>query len=93
MFYMNGYTIMIVDDESQMRDLVRTFLEAEQYQVVEATDGVHALDQINKTSPDLLIVDVMMPYMDGFHIRGRSKTQFIHSDLFSYRLKVKNGTK
>ncbi|QUW22843.1 response regulator transcription factor [Sporosarcina sp. Marseille-Q4063] len=63
---MNGYTIMIVDDESQMRELVRTFLEAEQYHVVEATDGVHALDQIQTTSPDLLIVDVMMPYMDGF---------------------------
>jgi DNA-binding response OmpR family regulator len=70
---MNGYTIMIVDDESQMRDLVRTFLEAEQYHVVEATDGVHALDQVNKTSPDLLIVDVMMPYMDGFQFAEEVK--------------------
>ncbi|WP_172370921.1 response regulator transcription factor [Sporosarcina jiandibaonis] len=70
---MNDYTIMIVDDESQMRELVRTFLEAEQYQVVEATDGVHALDQIDKTSPDLLIVDVMMPYMDGFQFAEEVK--------------------
>jgi DNA-binding response OmpR family regulator len=70
---MNGYTIMIVDDESQMRELVRTFLEAEQYHVVEATDGIHALDQINKTSPDLLIVDVMMPYMDGLQFAEEVK--------------------
>jgi len=57
---------MIIDDESQMRELVRKFLETEGYNVVEATDGVHALSLIEKISPDLFIVDVMMPYMDGF---------------------------
>src|SRR5690606_30028548 len=41
-------------------------LEKEGYTVVEATDGVHALFLIDKTAPQLLIVDVMMPYMDGF---------------------------
>ncbi len=42
------------------------FLEKEGYTVVEATDGVHALSLITKTHPQLLLVDVMMPYMDGF---------------------------
>ena len=70
---MNAYTIMIVDDESQMRELVRTFLESKQYRVVEATDGVHALEQLQNMSPDLVIVDVMMPYMDGFQFAEEVK--------------------
>ncbi|MFJ7934686.1 response regulator transcription factor [Sporosarcina sp. NPDC096371] len=63
---MNKSTIMIIDDEEQMRQLVRTLLEKEGYTVIEATDGVHALFLIDKMAPQLLIVDVMMPYMDGF---------------------------
>lgn len=63
---MNSSTIMIIDDEPQMRKLIRMFLEKEGYTVVEATDGVHALSLIPKTDPQLLLVDVMMPYMDGF---------------------------
>ncbi len=70
---MAGYTIMIVDDESQMRELVRKFLEAEHYDVVEATDGIHALAIMKETSPDLLIVDVMMPFMDGFTLAAEVK--------------------
>lgn len=57
---------MIIDDEPQMRKLIRMFLEKEGYTVVEATDGIHALSLITKTDPQLLLVDVMMPYMDGF---------------------------
>lgn len=63
---MNSSTIMIIDDEPQMRKLIRMFLEKEGYTVVEATDGVHALSLITKIHPQLLLVDVMMPYMDGF---------------------------
>ena len=63
---MNPTTIMIIDDEPQMRKLIRAFLVKEGYDVVEATDGVNALSLIPETDPDLLIVDVMMPYMDGF---------------------------
>jgi DNA-binding response OmpR family regulator len=63
---LNSSTIMIIDDEPQMRKLIRMFLEKEGYTVVEATDGVHALSLIPQTDPQLLLVDVMMPYMDGF---------------------------
>ena len=63
---MNSSTIMIIDDEPQMRKLIRMFLEKEGYTVIEATDGVHALSLIAKVDPQLLLVDVMMPYMDGF---------------------------
>lgn len=57
---------MIIDDEPQMRNLIRMFLEKEGYTVVEATDGIHALSLIDQTNPQLLLVDVMMPFMDGF---------------------------
>jgi DNA-binding response OmpR family regulator len=64
---------MIIDDEPQMRKLIRMFLEKEGYTVVEATDGVHALSLIAKTAPHLLLVDVMMPYMDGFQFAKEIK--------------------
>lgn len=63
---MNPVTIMIIDDEPQMRKLIRTFLEIEGYDVVEATDGLNALSLMTECQPHLIIVDVMMPYMDGF---------------------------
>ncbi len=70
---MNGYTIMTIDDESQMRELIRTFLEAEGYRVITATDGVNALSILEKESPDLFVVDVMMPFMDGFEFAKEVK--------------------
>lgn len=59
-------TIMVIDDEEQMRKMIRTFLEMEGYKVIEASDGAQALTLLNETEPHLLIVDVMMPFMDGF---------------------------
>ena len=79
---MTGYRIMIVDDESQMRELIRKFLETENYTVVEATDGMHALSLLESTSPDLLIVDVMMPYMDGFVFAEEVKRNYTTPLIF-----------
>ena len=58
--------ILIVDDELRMRRFIRMNLELENYQVIEAENGIHALDQIRQFNPDLVIMDVMMPEMDGF---------------------------
>src|SRR5699024_12611098 len=63
---MDETIVMIIDDEEQMRKMVRTFLEKDGYTVIEAEDCTHALSLLNKTTPHLLIVDVMMPFMDGF---------------------------
>ncbi|MFF2446444.1 response regulator transcription factor [Neobacillus sp. NPDC058068] len=59
-------TIMIVDDEEQMRVLVKTFLQNVGYTVVQAANGIEALSKIKAKAPDLMLVDIMMPYMDGF---------------------------
>ena len=63
---MNMQKILIVDDERNMRTLIRSFLTAEGYGVVEASNGLDALRLIEKTSPDLVLIDVMMPFMDGY---------------------------
>ena len=58
--------ILIVDDELRMRRFIRMNMELEGYQVIEAENGLHALDQIRQFTPDLVVMDVMMPEMDGF---------------------------
>jgi two-component system KDP operon response regulator KdpE len=58
--------ILVVDDEPRMIRFIRMNLEFEGYRVIEANNGIKALDQIRKHVPDLVIMDVMMPKMDGF---------------------------
>ncbi len=59
--------ILVVDDESRMRKLIRDFLEREGYQIIEAADGVDAVDVfLTEKDIDLVILDVMMPRMDGW---------------------------
>ncbi|MEM6283971.1 MAG: response regulator transcription factor [Chloroflexota bacterium] len=61
-------TIMIVDDETTVREVVRSYLELEQFTVIEASTGVQALNLLREHPPDLLILDVMLPEIDGFSI-------------------------
>ena len=58
--------ILVVDDEPRMIRFIRMNLELEGYQVVEARNGLLALEQVRQCLPDLIIMDVMMPEMDGF---------------------------
>jgi DNA-binding response OmpR family regulator len=58
--------ILIVDDETRMRDLLRLVLESRGYSVAEAEDGLQALKLFVAEPPDMVILDVMMPVMDGF---------------------------
>jgi len=67
-------TILVVDDESNIRRLLRQELETEGYRVEEAKDGVSALAAVKKAKPDLIITDVMMPRLDGFDLAAVLKT-------------------
>ena len=58
--------ILLVDDEPRLLDAVRMNLELEGFEVFEAHDGSEALEQIRKVLPDLVVLDVMMPRLDGF---------------------------
>ncbi len=57
--------ILIADDEAQMRRLLRTYLERENYLVDEAENGYQVLEKQNKNSYDLILLDIMMPELDG----------------------------
>ncbi|GIW05791.1 MAG: DNA-binding response regulator [Dehalococcoidia bacterium] len=59
-------TILVVDDEPTLVDLTRTTLEREGYTVIEASNGLEALGKVRDLLPDLVLLDVMMPEMDGF---------------------------
>jgi len=61
-----GGLILVVDDEPRMTRFIRMNLELEGYHVIEARDGIQALDRVRTELPDLVILDVMMPEMDGF---------------------------
>lgn len=66
---MNDLKILVVDDESRMRKLVKDFLNRAGYQVLEAGDGEEAVDVFLSTKGiDLLVLDVMMPRMDGWEV-------------------------
>ena len=79
---MDKVKILVVDDESRMRKLVRDFLTRQNYEVLEAADGEEALDIFYKDKAiALLILDVMMPKMNGWEvcreIRQTSKVPLI----------------
>ena len=74
-------TILVVDDEPNILEVVSAYLRRELYNVVTATDGEAALKQFTETSPDLIVLDVMLPRLDGLEvcrrIRATSNTPII----------------
>ena len=61
-------TILVVDDERNIVELVRLYLEKEGFNVVAASDGEQALAQYERCDPDLVVLDLMLPKMDGFEV-------------------------
>jgi DNA-binding response OmpR family regulator len=59
-------TVLIVDDEAKLRDLLRLYLEQDGYRVVEAANGRDALFVARHEKPDLILLDIMMPQMNGY---------------------------
>jgi len=70
--------ILLVDDEDQLRRVMKDLLEREGYTVAEARDGVQALDQVDKFGPDVMVLDLNLPGLDGYgvlsHLRSRPAT-------------------
>ena len=99
---MGDTLILIVDDEARMRKLIRDFLVAKNYKIIEAKDGEEALDvfETNKDKISLVLLDVMMPKIDGWtvlrEIRKNSKVPVImltargeeQDELFGFELGV-----
>jgi len=60
--------ILVADDKPSGRELIRTILEKDGYQVIEAGDGIEAVDRAREANPDLIILDIHMPGLDGFGV-------------------------
>lgn len=63
-----GYRILIADDEAEIRDLLRLYLEKDGYEVLEAADGLEAMEIVKRENPDLMLLDIMMPGLDGYRV-------------------------
>ncbi len=74
-------TILIVDDEAPIRELLKQHLRAEGYRIQEAKDGWEAIEQIKQERPDLIILDVMMPRMNGFDTAAVVKNDLDSMDI------------
>ena len=68
-------TVLVVDDEPTIRTLVNAILEDSDIRTVEAADGPQALDMARRYRPDLVLLDVVMPRMDGFAVCQRMKAE------------------
>jgi len=71
-------TVLLVEDEEPLRRVLRELLEREGFTVVEAADGVQALDEVDRSAPDVLVLDLNLPRLDGYgvlnHLRARPST-------------------
>lgn len=72
-------TILIVDDEEDILELIKYNLKNEGYQILTATTGEEAIKKANQSCPDLMVLDLMLPGIDGLevtkHLRGKESTQ------------------
>lgn len=89
--------VMVVDDSLTVRKITSRLLEREDYQVLTAKDGVDALEQIKETLPDVMLVDIEMPRMDGFdltrNIRHDPRTAGIPIIIISSRTAEKHRSR
>jgi two-component system, OmpR family, alkaline phosphatase synthesis response regulator PhoP len=67
-------TVLVVDDEQRLRDLVRGYLEHEGFKVLTAADGPIALDLARQHAPDVVVLDLMLPGLDGLEVCRRLRT-------------------
>ncbi|BES64150.1 response regulator transcription factor [Gottschalkiaceae bacterium SANA] len=75
---MNGLRVLIAEDEQRLRKIVRTYLQRDGYEVLEATNGQEAIDLLDENEVDLVILDVMMPHVDGWSVLRQLRSE---SDL------------
>ncbi len=73
--------VLVVDDEDMTRKLLRLMLERDGFTILEAEDGQQALEVIAESKPDIVILDVMMPNMDGFTTCQELRSQPETADL------------
>ena len=87
------YTVLVVDDNEQNLELLVVYMEdLEGVRVITATDGLDAMEKVAKESPDLLLLDIMMPKMSGFEVCKRIKSDPKTRDIIVIMVTALNET-
>lgn len=76
-----GISVLLVDDEDQLRRVMKDLLEREGYLVHEARDGVQALDQVDRVAPDIVVLDLNLPGVDGYSVLAQLRSRPTTQDL------------
>lgn len=74
-------TILLVEDDASVRELLKVLLEVEGYAIIEARDGLEGLEKAGGLKPDLMILDLMMPEVDGERVINQLRSQPATSHL------------
>ena len=94
---MNRKRILVVDDEARVREMIEFRLRQYGFDVIQAADGREALAVASKEQPDLVLLDVMMPELDGFQVCSRLKqheaTQHIPVVMLTAKAEAKDVTR
>jgi two-component system phosphate regulon response regulator PhoB len=67
--------VLLVDDEDQLRRVMKDLLEREGYRVAEARDGAEALDEVDRFAPDVIVLDLNLPGMDGYTVLSQLRSR------------------
>jgi len=85
----NSKKILVVDDEDLTTELAKTFLEKHGFEVIIASDGEEGLNMVEAENPDLILLDVMLPILDGFAVCRKLKEneKFKHTPVLMFTAK------
>src|SRR5690606_21907769 len=72
---LRGISVLLVDDEDSLRKVMKDLLTRDGYQVVEARTGIEALDQTDRHAPDIIVLDLNLPGMDGYSVLKELRTR------------------
>jgi CheY-like chemotaxis protein len=76
-----GATVLLVEDEDQLRRVMKDLLQREGYRVAEARDGIQALDEVDRFAPDVIILDLNLPGIDGYSVLAQLRSRPATRDI------------
>lgn len=88
-------TIFVIDDEQDLVEMIRIKLEFEGFEVITACNGREALERIKDFTPDLILLDVMMPQLDGYQVCRKLKadSKYKHIPVIMFTAKAQENDK
>lgn len=87
-----NYKVLIVDDSGLNRQIIIEYLKTKNFTITEAADGKEALEKINFEKPDIILLDLIMPVMDGFEVMDNLKQSGIKVPIIVITAYIKENT-